>query len=399
MANQYTTVLSSNDLSYISNLPEVGAARTRLDTYSGSANIYFSIDLTESVRASLLDSLGLNLSGVSSIPLRWVKGDTAPHVDLGHSRFNNTYLVYLTNSPGSFIVDSGEYPITENTCYVFSEGLSHETTGTSLQPRLLLGPMNEFGQSVGGSPIQYFSNQAHALAITNTIAYSPDTVVGNISSGSIGAITTWLIASNSVGSSSQLVTYTNGQTLNNDGIYYLYPATACFLEGTRVLCQVNGLDVYLPIEQMTKGMLVKTNTNGYKPVVHIGRAPLVNPGTEDRIQDRLYMCSPSKYPELTSDVFITGCHSILVDSLTEAQEADIKKRFNRIFITENKYRLMACIDERATPWTKEGTYTVWNFALENDTVKANYGVFVNGGLLVETCCIQFMIEKSNMELL
>ena len=57
---------------------------------------------------------------------------------------------------------------------------------------------------------------------------------------------------------------------------------------------------------------------------------------------------------------------------------------------------MACVDERAEPWNSEGTYTIWHFALENVDVNMNYGVYVNGGLLVETCCIRFLKNKSNM---
>jgi hypothetical protein len=59
---------------------------------------------------------------------------------------------------------------------------------------------------------------------------------------------------------------------------------------------------------------------------------------------------------------------------------------------------MACIDERAEPWNSKGIYTIWNFALENLDEKMNYGVYVNGGLLVESCSINFMKNKSNIVL-
>lgn len=246
--------------------------------------------------------------------------------------------------------------------------------------------------------IFYYFSQSNALTTTNQQA-TGDYTLGNLFTGNISSYVNWKIASNSTGSSSQLVTYTNGNILTSDGNYYVYPSTACFLEGTTVLCKINGLEAYVPIEEMEKGMLVKTSTQGYKSVIQLGSRFMKNPGTSERIEDRLYKCSKDTYPELSQDLILTGCHSILVGSLTENQQNEIKKRFNRIFVTENKYRLMACVDERATPWTKEGTYMVWNLALENDNVKANYGVFVNGGLLVETCCIQFMLEKSNMKLL
>jgi hypothetical protein len=57
---------------------------------------------------------------------------------------------------------------------------------------------------------------------------------------------------------------------------------------------------------------------------------------------------------------------------------------------------MACVDERAEPWNSENTYTIWHFALDHNDHTMNYGVYANGGLLVETCSINFLKNKSNM---
>ena len=81
--------------------------------------------------------------------MRWIKGDTKPHIDKSSHSFDKTYLAYLTDSPGELIIDDESYPIIKGNAYVFSEGLSHETIGTGSEPRLLLGPMNENGISVG----------------------------------------------------------------------------------------------------------------------------------------------------------------------------------------------------------------------------------------------------------
>ena len=72
------------------------------------------------------------------------------------------------------------------------------------------------------------------------------------------------------------------------------------------------------------------------------------------------------------------------------------EHFGKLFITDKKYRLIACVDERAEPWNSKGTYTVWHFALENTDEYMNYGVYANGGLLVESCSIRFLKKKSNM---
>ena len=88
--------------------------------------------------------------------MRWVKGDTPPHSDCIKDftkdvakDFANTYLAYLTDSKGRFSVDGNVYAISKGAAYVFSEGLRHETIGTGSEPRLLLGPMSEDGNSLG----------------------------------------------------------------------------------------------------------------------------------------------------------------------------------------------------------------------------------------------------------
>jgi hypothetical protein len=189
-----------------------------------------------------------------------------------------------------------------------------------------------------------------------------------------------------------------GQNLSDYPVYATFSnKVPCFKEGTKILCQVDGNELYLPVEQMKPGTLVKTSMNGYKGVKLIGKRPLSNPGTDERIQERLYKCSPSNYPELKEDLYITGCHSILVTSLTDKQREGIIQNLKRIFVTDKKYRLIACVDERAEPWNSEGDYNVWHFALENESRVMNYGVYANG-LLVETASIKCMEERAKMEL-
>jgi hypothetical protein len=328
--------------------------------------------------------------------MRWVKGDTPPHIDRGASQFENTYLVYLTDSTGEFVLEGDAYPIAQNTAYVFNEGLNHETINTGDEPRLLLGPMSEFAEPVGGSVTFYYPSETDALNNTNEIAnYGGYTIP---SPGLVGGYTHWRLASTSTGPSPQNVTYETGDTLIASGIYTLYPGTPCFLEGTQILCKVDGEEKYVPVEKLQKGTLVKTSLDGFKKVEIIGKGEIKNPGTDERTENRLYKLSPSTYPELTTDLFITGCHSVLEFPITEKQKEDTIKHLGKLFVTDKKYRLMACVDERAAPWNSEGTYTIYHFALENEDDRMNYGVYVNGGLLVETCAIHTLKNKSNMSL-
>jgi hypothetical protein len=154
----------------------------------------------------------------------------------------------------------------------------------------------------------------------------------------------------------------------------------------------------MPVEQMRPGTLVKTSLDGYKPVVMIGTGPIHNPGTDERTQNRLYKCTTAKYPELTEDLFITGCHSILVDVLTDKEKEETIEQLGATYVTSRKYRLMAVIDERAEPWESAGIYNIWHFALENDDYYSNHGVYANG-LLVETCSKKNLKELSSMTLI
>lgn len=190
---------------------------------------------------------------------------------------------------------------------------------------------------------------------------------------------------------------------NNNKIFKLtLPAPPCFLEGTRILCKLNmndSKDYYVPIEQLRKGTLVKTSRDGYKKIVYIGKKNIENSDNDERTENRLYKLTPANYPKLKEDLYITGHHSVLVDSLTEEQKEETIKYVGYVYSTDGKARLMARVDDRAIPWQSAGSYTIWHFALETTDVYKNFGVYANGGLLVETCCIKLLRDESNMTLL
>lgn len=396
-----SNVFSAEEIEYLMNLPEVTVARAKV---INSGSVHFRISLNDALRSTILSRLGLDLSSHSELPMRWMKGDTPSHADTGRSSFERTYIVYLTDSAGEFVVGQTEYTITANTAFIFNEGLVHKTENTGSTPRLLLGPMNEFAEPVGGSLyIVYYNNYTDALLQNeNHIATQGVSYILNdtLYYGSIGSYSSWRVAAVDGSATVPVGVYSNGFDLSTlgytDPTFYVYPAAPCFLEGTTILCQRDGVDVYLPIETIPCGTLVKTSRDGYKKVECIGKSQLQNPGNSERIEQRLYKCSPKAYPELREDLYLTGCHSILVGSLSDVEREKTTKQLGKIFVTDKKYRLIACIDERAEPWNSEGTYTIWHVALENADPKMNYGIYANGGLLVESCSIRFLKNKSNM---
>ena len=393
MSSPLSNLFSDEELHVLSQLPEVVAAQARI---AKSRVVYFTIPLTDSIRQVLEGRLGLSLAIVSQIPMRWIQGDTAPHIDSGAHEFERTYLVYLNNSPGEFILGTDAYPIRANTAFIFNEGLQHRTLNTGSEPRLLIGPMNELAEPVGAN-VFYYPSQTDALTYMNSFGATYSYTVGVDGPYGPGTgYTNWRIAANSSGSSPRNVIYTNGQTLIDDGNYHLYQTIPCFLEGSKILCLVDGKEVYQAIGSLKVGILVKTRLNGYKKIEIIKSGPLQNPGSKERIAGRLYKCSKEAYPELTEDLYLTGHHSILVDNLTEKQKQGTIEHLKKIFVTDKKYRLIACVDERAEPWASEGTYTIWHIALENIDPKMNYGIYVNGGLLVETCCLNTLKNTPTM---
>ena len=130
--------LSSNEITEILNHPLV-----KLNQYRNKVD--FSIQM-DTLKTKIERELGIHLT---SIPMRWIKGDTPPHTDKGESTFHKTHLIYVTDSVGSLIIDGQSYPIRAGDAHVFHEGIEHSTINTGDSARLMIGPMSETGFHVG----------------------------------------------------------------------------------------------------------------------------------------------------------------------------------------------------------------------------------------------------------
>lgn len=170
--NQILNILSDEEIDYILNLPQVINAKNETNNRN---NVYFTIPLTTNIKSKIYQELGLNLNNIENIPMRWIKGDTPHHIDRGATEFNNTYLIYLTDSNGELLIDNQLYPINKNYGYIFNEGLDHQTINTGNDPRLLIGPMNENGLSVGYVAIGGIGGTTiYIRQVESTIEYSID---------------------------------------------------------------------------------------------------------------------------------------------------------------------------------------------------------------------------------
>jgi len=169
----------------------------------------------------------------------------------------------------------------------------------------------------------------------------------------------------------------------------------CFKEDSKILT----IQGYIPIQDLRPGDLVKTYRNNYVSIDMIGKRSIYHPCDTKRIKDQLYKCSRKTYPEIFEDLVITGCHSILVNDFKNSQEKENANEVNGfLYVTDEKYRLPACCDERASVYEIPGTYTIYHLALENEDYCGNYGIYANG-LLVETCSQRYLKELANMELI
>lgn len=166
------------DTEFVLNLPEVVKAKEQIERQT-HGSIYFTIQLTPSIRRALTENLNLNCSSIDTVPMRWIKGDTCPHIDKAGHSFDTTYLAYLTDSPGNLVIDGQNYPITKRNAYIFPEGLSHETIETGNVPRLLLGPMSENGISVGAPSTISADGQTETIYFNYTNTYGTRYKINN----------------------------------------------------------------------------------------------------------------------------------------------------------------------------------------------------------------------------
>lgn len=172
--SRFVNVLSSKQIEDILALESVKNTKLLLD----SKNIvYFNTSLPRDIKDSIYNNLGLDLTSVDLVEMRWIKGDTSPHIDRGIDDFLNTYLIYLSDSVGELIIGEDSYPIKAGNGFIFKESTNHYTVNTGDQPRLLIGPMSETGFRVGAGDYQINLNPLETAYIkqeTNILYWSTD---------------------------------------------------------------------------------------------------------------------------------------------------------------------------------------------------------------------------------
>jgi hypothetical protein len=85
------------------------------------------------------------------------------------------------------------------------------------------------------------------------------------------------------------------------------------------------------------------------------------------------------------DVIVTGKHGFLVDEITDEEIKNTKKCGTSIRYIDDKKVLPACACNKFEKITDDKDFELWHFVLENDDIHKNYGVYINDGILSESC--------------
>jgi hypothetical protein len=255
-------VFDESDIDFFMGLQEVIDAKTRIDSKT-NGSVYFEVPLSSALQQKIIDIFGIELT---KVPMRWIKGDSMPHIDRGADEFTNTHLVYLSDSHGEFILGDNAYPITKGTGYKFSEGLLHGTVNTGLEPRLLLGPMSETGFAVGVPPGLYGNggDTVYILEAEGSIYYSFVKGEWNY------YIDSWpcSVYNNNTSMGIFHVEFVNNISLNNATKYFIcgtdniqFGANSLNNDGIRSIITIDGVDGY-------HGLICNGNdsSNGYSNI-------------------------------------------------------------------------------------------------------------------------------------
>jgi len=163
---------------------------------------------------------------------------------------------------------------------------------------------------------------------------------------------------------------------SNFGIYNNISAF-CYEKNTLILVLENNIELYKKICELKVGDTVKTYKHGYKNIKCINSFKY-NPSYTKRNKRLLYKMK-------NHDVIVTGKHGILVDEVTEEEIIRTKKCGTTIRQIDDKQVLPACASDKFEKITDDKDFELWHFVLENDDETKNYGIYITGGILSESC--------------
>lgn len=225
------------------------------------------------------------------------------------------------------------------------------------------------------------SNQAlNPTGHTYTIVAINNQVPSNFPSITINSSTGAISTTNStpVGTYTIKIMQNSDYTITN---FDLNVNARCFLETTKILCVINGVEQWIQIKDIepNSDILVKTYAHGDKKVLTNTRIEMLN--TCEKTKHKLYMLSMDKNKDLFEDLYVSGQHGILLNN------HEIKKQTNFNLLKWNRHReidgktvVMAYLHEDFEEVNDTKTYFLHHLVLENTNVDGQYGIWSNGVL-------------------
>jgi len=160
----------------------------------------------------------------------------------------------------------------------------------------------------------------------------------------------------------------------------------CFNEGTKILCLNEELfDEYISVENLQEGDFVKTFKHGYRKIIQVIKGSFRN--NPNQWNMCMYKMTKTETNGLLEDLIVTGGHSLLVDSISDVEQAEYDEMgltdFSKITI-DGKHLLLACVSEQFVPMQDNDVYTYYHLLLENNNdEEERFGIWANG-ILTET---------------
>ena len=148
------------------------------------------------------------------------------------------------------------------------------------------------------------------------------------------------------------------------------PDPSCFNEGTKILIlNKNFEEVYIPIENLRIGDIVKTYIEGYRKITMIGKKKMIN--NPDRFQSCMFLMK--KDGLMTDDLILSGMHCVL----TDRQLKGSNKLYDKYLICVNYYNKFQKI-------TNRNEYTYYHIVLDNNGYIGRSFIVWANGVLAET---------------
>lgn len=168
----------------------------------------------------------------------------------------------------------------------------------------------------------------------------------------------------------------------------------CYNENTKILSLVNGKRLYVPIQDLRKGDLIKTFLHGYKKVDVIGKGSFTN--NVNKPDTCMYKLVKSEQNTLIEDLIVTGKHSLLVDHVpTSILDDHFDGKLENVQKVDDKYLIHASINPAFEKMEDSNEYTYYHLVLENDdnSETKRYGIWANGVLSETTFSKDFEGSK------